>query len=313
VATAVAATAVAAVGWAARLLPVNGHPVVVVAALACWLGLGAPLGLVLFALCRQRVLAVVAAAMTAAVVVAQLPLFVGEAPAGPAVALRVMTANLFLGQADPRVLVATAATSADILAVQELTPEAVARLSSAGLDRQFPFRVLDAREYASGVGLWSRYPVTESSRIGGFALAMIRARVHVDGVPVDPVILVAHVAGPWPQPIADWQRDMALMPAALDAASAAVVTGCAITAGDFNATYDMSTFRKLLRGGYRDAAEQAGAGITATYPAKGWVPPLLAIDHVLTQRCPATSVDAVDVPGSDHRGLLATLVVPTGR
>jgi endonuclease/exonuclease/phosphatase (EEP) superfamily protein YafD len=161
--------------------------------------------------------------------------------------------------------------------------------------------------------LWSRYPVTESRRIGGFALAMIRARVHVDAVEVDPTILVAHVAGPWPQPIADWKRDMSLMPSALDAASAASGTGCAFAAGDFNATYDMRTFRDLLRGGYRDAAEEAGAGITATYPANGWVPPLLAIDHVLTQRCPATSVEVVDVPGSDHRGLLATLAVAGDR
>ena len=36
-----------------------------------------------------------------------------------------------------------------------------------------------------------------------------------------------------------------------------------IVAGDFNSTTDMRPFRALLRNGYRDAAEQSGAGFAA--------------------------------------------------
>ena len=310
---AAAAIAVSAVALVVRYVPVEGHVVVAAAALSGYLMLGAPLGLVLSVLCRRRVLTVVAVAMTIAAVAAELPLFLAEKPTGPATVIRVMTANLYLGHADSQTLVATAAANADILAVQELTPEAVAGLSSAGLDRVFPFRVLDARDYASGVGLWSRYPVTQSARVNGFTLAMLRARIHVDTIPVDPTVVVAHMAGPWPQPITDWQRDMALMPTTLHAASVAAGAGCVFAAGDFNATYDMRTFRDLLRDGYRDGAEQAGSGITGTYPANTRVPPMLAIDHLLTRQCAATLVKVVDVPGSDHRGLVATLAIPTHR
>jgi hypothetical protein len=41
-------------------------------------------------------------------------------------------------------------------------------------------------------------------------------------------------------------------------------------------------FRRLLRDGYRDSAGQAGAGLTRTHPADIFLPPLLAVDHVLT-------------------------------
>jgi endonuclease/exonuclease/phosphatase (EEP) superfamily protein YafD len=81
-------------------------------------------------------------------------------------------------------------------------------------------------------------------------------------------------------------------------------------AGDFNATYDVQPFRRLLRNGYRDAAEQGGSGFTPTYPANATPPPLIAIDHILTRRCTATSTDVVPLPGSDHRGLVSSIAVP---
>ena len=48
-----------------------------------------------------------------------------------------------------------------------------------------------------------------------------------------------------------------------------------IAGGDFNATVDHAQFRHLLSGGYRDAAEQAGAGFVPTYPTDYPFPPLL--------------------------------------
>jgi endonuclease/exonuclease/phosphatase (EEP) superfamily protein YafD len=82
-----------------------------------------------------------------------------------------------------------------------------------------------------------------------------------------------------------------------------------VVAGDLNSTFDMSPFRAVLRNGYRDAAEQSGAGIVPTFPADRRFPPLLAIDHILTHGCTATSVRAVALPGSDHRALVATVQI----
>jgi endonuclease/exonuclease/phosphatase (EEP) superfamily protein YafD len=79
--------------------------------------------------------------------------------------------------------------------------------------------------------------------------------------------------------------------------------------GDLNATAAMREFQRLLRDGYHDAAEQAGAGLTRTHPADIVVPPVFAVDHILTRGCTATSVHAVSVPGSDHRALVSDIVV----
>jgi endonuclease/exonuclease/phosphatase family metal-dependent hydrolase len=81
-------------------------------------------------------------------------------------------------------------------------------------------------------------------------------------------------------------------------------------AGDFNATYDMEPFRRLLRNDFRDAGEQSGAGLAASYPADSSVPPLLGIDHVLTFNSQASDAHTVRIPGSDHLGLSATVHLP---
>ncbi len=83
-----------------------------------------------------------------------------------------------------------------------------------------------------------------------------------------------------------------------------------IVPGDFNATYDMAPFRKLLTNGYADAAEQSGAGITRTFPADSSWPPRFGIDRVLTYNATATDVHTVRVPGSDHLGLITTVQPP---
>ena len=84
-------------------------------------------------------------------------------------------------------------------------------------------------------------------------------------------------------------------------------TGPGLVVGDFNATPDHSAFRSGTAG-CTDAATARGESLTATWPA-AW--PRWAgaqIDHVLTRGGPqARSVEVVDVPGSDHRGLLVRL------
>lgn len=85
-----------------------------------------------------------------------------------------------------------------------------------------------------------------------------------------------------------------------------------IVAGDFNATVDMRPFRDLLGAGYRDAAEQSGAGLTRSFPADSALPPLIGIDHILTRNSTATAARTVRIDGSDHLGLIATVHLRSG-
>lgn len=305
------ALVVAVIGLVIRYVPITSHAALVIAVASPYLMLGAPVAALMSMLARRWALAGLAVVLTAALVAVQGPLFVGERAPDGGVALRVMSANLFYGQADAAALVRTASARADVLAVQELTHEEVERLGAAGLDEVFPYRALDARDLASGVGLWSRYPITTSTRIADFELPMLSARIRVEGVAIDPTILVVHMSGPWPQPIDDWVRDMDRMPETMRQTAKSAGAGCVLIAGDFNSTFDMRPFRRLLSDGYRDATEQSGAGLQLTYQANTKAPRYMGIDHVLTNRCAATSADTVALPGSDHEGFVAAVDVPT--
>jgi endonuclease/exonuclease/phosphatase (EEP) superfamily protein YafD len=116
-----------------------------------------------------------------------------------------------------------------------------------------------------------------------------------------------HLAGPVPD-AAHWSADIRRLPEVLNElpSAAAVIVG-----GDFNATPDTTQFRSVLRAGFADAADQAGAGMTRTYPADSWLPPLIAIDHVLIKGgAVATAARTVSISGSDHRALLVAVALP---
>ena len=149
-----------------------------------------------------------------------------------------------------------------------------------------------------------------AKRIGGYTFALVSAHIRIAGISTDPTVVVAHITGPWPQPIDGWRRDVDRLPATLHDVAEQTRGGPVIVAGDMNSTTDMRPFRGLLRNGYRDAAEQSGAGIKPTFPADSRLPPFIAIDHLLTRSCTATSLRTIKIAGSDHRGLAATLMIP---
>jgi endonuclease/exonuclease/phosphatase (EEP) superfamily protein YafD len=86
-----------------------------------------------------------------------------------------------------------------------------------------------------------------------------------------------------------------------------------LAGGDLDATYGNGQFRALLTGGYRDAAEQVGAGWTATYPAGSVVPPVVGIDHVLVRSAGVDAVCTVSLPRTDHRGLVVRVALDGGQ
>ncbi|ULE34297.1 endonuclease/exonuclease/phosphatase family protein [Mycobacterium sp. IDR2000157661] len=302
---------IAAAALLARYLPITHEVVLVLAAASPYLTPLAVVAMVLFAVARRWVLTIVAACLAMVMLAVLAPRYIGPDEVGaPSVALRVVTANLGLGQADPRAVVALADVAADVLVVEEMTPQVAAAMSAAGLDAGFPHRVLDPQPMAAGIGVWSRHPIVASAPIGGYQMPMLRARITVPGVRFDTTVLAVHLAAPWVQPLRWFRGDIERLPSTLRALARDAGPGAVIVAGDLNATYDMRPFRALLDEGYRDAAEQAGAGLTRSYPSRPWRPPVVGIDHVLVRNAVATSAQTVAVSGSDHRGLFAVVDIP---
>jgi endonuclease/exonuclease/phosphatase (EEP) superfamily protein YafD len=307
----VLAVAVAIVGLVSRYVPIRSNGLLVAAAASPYLMAAGPVGMILLGLGRQWLLTVLAACLTVVIVGIQLPHYIGTKSGGvPGAAVRVMTANLLYGRADPRAVVELAGRSADVLAVQEMTPQVAKGMSAAGLDEAFPHRVIDPRPRGAGIGIWSRYPITVSATISGYAMPMLSARIQVPGVVRDPTVVAVHLAAPWVQPVGLWLQDIERLPSTLRELARDSGGGAVIVAGDMNATYDMRPFRRLLSDGYRHAAEQAGAGLTFTFPNRRRRPPIIGIDHVLVHTCVATSARTVVLPGSDHRGLIVGVDIP---
>lgn len=301
-----------AVALISRLLPITDHNVLFVVSYSPYLLIGSAVAALLLLVTRRWLTAGIALALTAAAVAAELPLFLATTAPPEAVPVRVLTANVRVGQADPHAFVDLAAGNADVVAVQELTPELAENLRKSGIADSFPYQALDPGEYGHGVGIWSRYPITASVPIQGYRLKAIRADIAVPGTRQDAVFVNIHLAGPWPQPIDGWREEIDRLPTTLDEIRDRSGGRPVIVTGDFNATYDMAPFRKLLTDGYRDGAEQAGAGLIRTFPADGQGPPRFGIDHVLTNNATAADVHTVRIPGSDHLGLLATVYLPRG-
>ncbi|MCM6773750.1 endonuclease/exonuclease/phosphatase family protein [Nocardia sp. CDC159] len=212
-----------------------------------------------------------------------------------------MQANLLFDGADPRALVEQVrARKVGVLTVNELTPAAVEMLGRAGLDEVLPHRYLSPGRTATGTGIWSSYPLSDTVEFDGFVLNQLAATAHITDV--GPVRVFAFHPVPPVYGTRVWADELARLRGILERSPAdpPVIVG-----GDFNATYDHAQFRAMLSGRFGDAAEQAGAGHLVTYPTDKPIPPLIGIDHILLAGGRAAEVSAVGLPGADHRALVA--------
>jgi endonuclease/exonuclease/phosphatase (EEP) superfamily protein YafD len=276
---------------------VAGYPwLVLLASLAALVGVGLREP-------RITVTGAVLAAIGAAVIVPRaLP---GPQPAvtvdGPT--LVVAVANLKVGAADPDAVVAAVERAGvDVLVTVELTDTAVVRLAAAGLGDVLPTVV----------------------RRGGGAL---HARVGLESAPAGPGDVDRSPAGvlavPGAAPVlltslhpvppvggsrtATWRSSLAAI------ADAPLAGDLGIVAGDLNATLDHRALRDVLDRGWVDAADAVGQGLRPTYSGvpHGTPAPPMVIDHVLVDpRVAVERVDVVDLPGSDHRMVIAHLRLP---
>ncbi len=262
---------------------------------------------------RRRGAAAVAVVATVALAACVLPRAFasgGDDAAGRAggPVVRMLTANLLAGAADPAAVVALVRQHrVDVLAVQEFTPDAAAAFDALGLTRLMPHRQILPEVGTTGSALYSRHPLADGGvRRNGGGFAQAYATVRVPGAaPV--VVESAHPAAPHAlSALDDWRADLDAQPRATPDGPVRVLLG------DFNATLDHAPLRRLVASGYVDAADAAGQGFAGTWgPYDGDPIPPVTIDHVLVdRRVGVRELSVHPLPGSDHRPVLAELSLP---
>jgi endonuclease/exonuclease/phosphatase (EEP) superfamily protein YafD len=259
---------------------------------------------ILVALWQGRLMLVtVATAVTFGIAVLGTPLAFPD-PGRPAAAgstgLRVASANLWfentrIGEVDD----ALAELDADVLVFGEYTPEHQAALLVSPLADVYEYRAERSGPFADGIAVWSRLPIRVDDGPDTYYASL---DVTVAGPDGDVRLVAMHV----PTPLVDldgWHRDLRIAEEVGQR-----VAGPTLLIGDLNASYWHPGFRRLLAAGFTDATAVAGAGFSASWPTTWGVPPFVRLDHALTAGgLVSTGVEDVDVPGSDHLGLIVTV------
>jgi endonuclease/exonuclease/phosphatase (EEP) superfamily protein YafD len=220
-------------------------------------------------------------------------------PAGPAFRLlvgNVLWANRRLD--DLLAVIAAEAATADVVALCEVTVEQAQRLDEV-LSRP---GVVEGRDDTEGVAVWSRLPITGRARWFG-AHRGIDAVVDVGGRAVR--LLLVHPDPPLPFAVGDWRRDLAAI--ALEAADAEPPV---VVCGDLNGMVWPGPVSRLRTLGYRDVHGSLGRAWTRSWPAYRGLPRLARLDHAFVRGLVPVDVRDVVLPGSDHDGFVAELVVP---
>jgi endonuclease/exonuclease/phosphatase (EEP) superfamily protein YafD len=197
-------------------------------------------------------------------------------------------------------LAAVAAADADVLTFSEVTPRHLATLRRSPLALRYPHRIERPGPYATGTALWSRLPLTE---VAGPVVRRHTVVADIDVGGRDSVrVIVIHTRSPV-RHCAEWAADLAAL------AGTPVPDRAAVMLGDFNAAWSHPQLRAAAGAGWRDAHRARGRGLRASWPTdRWWSPPFVRLDHALVNDgLEVAAVRDVDLPGSDHRGLVVSV------
>lgn len=276
-------------------------PAYVVAALAAWR--------------RRWVLAAVAAILAFVHIAVLLPavgshraLWATSAPS-----FRLLEANVYDRNATPdEAADALLAQNADVLVLLEVTRPIHQALVARGIDQSYPYRAGESTQLPNvhtNTGynaIYSRLPLTGTRGLyptprSGFPMTTV-------ALPGGNVTLVAvHVLGSV-HDVDQWSTQIRAL-----ANGAREHQEPFVMAGDFNADRWCPPFGALLAAHLHDAHEQVGRGLSFSWPAWRRARPVIRIDHALMNSAVAArDVQDFRIPGSDHRGYVATLAVRSG-
>ncbi len=232
------------------------------------------------------------------------PLVFAAGPPAPdpaATEVTVAAVNLFFS--NPVVddaATALLAHDADAIVFSEFTAEHQVALRAHPLSVAYPYKIERVGLFAGGMALWSRYPIKEGERPDTVNYTLDITMEGPDG----PVRLLG-VHPPTPISFFDgWVEDLATFGGlGADARQPTLIIG------DFNASYWHPPFRDLLRQGFTDAHTAHDRGFSTSWPTDRWFPSFVRLDHALTGNgLTSTEVEDFTVPGSDHRGLVVSVV-----
>jgi endonuclease/exonuclease/phosphatase family metal-dependent hydrolase len=223
--------------------------------------------------------------------------------------LRILSANLYRGRADPEAFAALVRDfGADVVAVQELGPSQAEALADV-----LPHGLLEPDEGYSGMGIAARRPAatTRVPRVERNARVARLEPCDWPELPRGVEIVNVHITAPheypfWLQPF----RRRTQLEAVLSHVAGNPELPRAVV-GDFNATPLWPVYRRFavhLEDVVRNYARARGERPGRTWPR---VPggPLIRIDHCFASGLSAEHVETFVVPGSDHLALGVDLSV----
>lgn len=223
--------------------------------------------------------------------------------------VNVMTFNLARGRADLGELRSLVESrNVDILALQEVTPEAVDGLKEIRIGQLLGNSVVATEEghqgRFTGGAIFSRYPLEDLGQPATYS-RQPDVLVSIPGAIPFRLRSVHPMAPAGPRTTTQWADEFDDFPSAAEAGSPWVL------AGDFNATLDHQKLRDVIGTGFRDAADVMGLGIVSTWPSSFKWPLPVTLDHVLADDSIAiTGYDVEAISKSDHRAVFADLVIP---
>ena len=310
-----------AIGWTVvagavgtLLLQVVGtpnRPVSVLQALTPWWLLPTAVVAVAAVFAEHHRLAATSALTGIGLVVLALPLVLaggGPGPSGPE-RLVVMASNvLYSNERIADLAAAIGEIDPDVVALSEVTPAIAEQLRRQPLADVYPHRIEDTAELASGLLVWSKYPLTE-------ARGVTALRRSIDTAVESPIGTIRVVLVHPPPPVFNhdvWSDEIRALPDVTEASTLPTVMPTVmptVVLGDFNASWFHPPFRRAVdRAGLRDALAASGRGLTMTWPTDTFLPAFVTLDHVLVDdRLAVVDADLVEPPGSDHAAVVATL------
>ena len=189
-----------------------------------------------------------------------------------------------------------AASGADVLALEELTPRARGTYEKE-LAKAYPYHTVQGT-----VGLWSKLPLSDTRPVDVEmdSTRALRTTVTTDHGPL--AVYVAHLGSVRVFPrVGFWtdQRDAGAH--ALGGAIAAEQNERVVLLGDLNGTMDDRAFADITSQ-MRSAQYAAGDGFGFSWPAKF---PMARIDQILVRGVEPESSWVLPATGSDHRPVAA--------